>query len=406
MAEIKPYKIEKWAGLNNVKPPEKKAPGELDTATNVDVDDAGDVIRMREGTTRVYSSASHSLWNGGDLTLFRQGTNLNRLNADFTATTLRSGLVGNNKMSYQMPLDRVYYSDGVITGIIDESGASRSWGLPIPSRPVLSETSGDLPAGKYQVCLTYVRTDGQEGGASTSALIDLTSGGGITISGISVSDDPGVDVVRLYITTTDGSVFYLLGWIGNGTTSATYRDNGANLNLRLTTQFLSPPPAGHILEFYNGRLYVAKDNLLYYSEPYNYELFNLAHSWIPCSGRISMVEPLVDGIWVSDRNSTFYLLGDDPGGFKKIDVVDYTAVEGTAIEVTIDFRGKTIEGALWTSDEGFCFGGPQGFFLNFSDGKYYPLSAKTGSAILRERRGSTHYLVSLEDASGAHNIYS
>ena len=403
----KEIRIDRFTGLDNVTPPELREPGALDTADNVDIDQLGK-IRRRKGATRVYNRGSHSLWSDGSLCLFRQGANLNRLNADFSATALRSAIAGSNRMNYLALNGLVYFTDDITAGIIQD-GSARSWGLEVPPEPVLSETAGDLPEGRYQVSLTYCRKDYQESGASRTVYIDISEGG-IEISSIPVSSDPAVQWVNVYLSTTNGEALYLARTLPNGTTSTTYKAPGGEVNLPLKTQALCAPFPGQLLEFYNGRIYIARDNFLFPTEPMNYELID-SMAAIPFPGRITLLAPVEDGIWLSiEGQETVFLSGDQPQSFKLLSRAPYSAIEGTARKINAKLLKDTeLQGDLWIwgSSRGICLGAPGGAFSNLTHKKYsYPFS-QSGSALVREERGMVHYLLSMDNAiQAAFNAYS
>ncbi len=397
-----------FKGLNNVLSPEKTASGELQVADNIDIDDSGQ-IRRRGGSTKVFTGSVHSLWSDGSLCLFRQsGGLLKKLNTDYTSTTLKSGIIGNLPLFY-LPLNNlVYYSDSVITGIIDDN-VSRTWGMAIPTAPTLLETVGDLKDGRYQVALTYIRNDGQESGSSETRVIDITSGG-ITVNNIPVSLDPDVNYVCIYISTQYGEMLYRAMIVSHGTTSATYRGDGSELNIPLKTAFLTPPPAGHLLEFYNGRIYIAQDNILWYTEPYAYELCNLEHNFFMFNSRITLLIAGLTGLWLSTQKENIFIQGNDPQEFKKLTKAGYGAIEGSQVKV----EGKLVGGrdpiaeqvAMWATPRGICIGTSDGYFMNLTEKRYYYPSSETGSGIIIEKEGMSQYVLSLKNASiGAHNIY-
>ena len=374
-----------WAGINNIDPPEKCKPGELQTASNVDIDDNRRILR-REGYLRVYTGNVHSLWGNKEFALFREGTALKRLDSGLTtATTLRTGLIGNDRMAYLEIMGRVYYSDGIVTGIVDSLGAvNRTWGIEVPGHPILVESAGAMPEGRYFCTLTYVRDDGQESGALTSVAIDITMGG-ITVNNIPISSDPTVDWVNVYISTVNGEVLYLALVLPNGTTSGYYGGTTQEFNLPLRTMHLDPPPAGQNLQYYNGRIYIANDNVLWWTEPSGYEHINLAHNSIILDSRITLLAPVDDGIWIGTEREIDFIPGKDPQEFRRIQRSQYGAIEGTQTKLDdIGEKGDKINGWIWAARDGICLGMPQGAIKNISQARYVYTETKKGAALARE----------------------
>lgn len=139
-----------------------------------------------------------------------------------------------------------------------------------------------------------------------------------------------------------------------------------------TTKAFSGPPTGHLLEFYNGRIFIAADNILWYSEPFAYSWYNKAANYIPFVGRLRMVRAVATGLYVSTETKTYYLGGEQPLEFKLMEVADYPAQLGSDCMVPgsrihgLDYAGSVV---MWTSTHGICVGSINGQFINLTEEK-------------------------------------
>src|SRR5574340_1597454 len=203
MADFKAF-----TGLRNDVQSERMEAGDLVAADNVNIDSSGQLSR-REGRTLALAGDYHSLWAAGDVCLMVGGTTLYRVAPGYTTTALRTGLTAGAKMAYQAINERVYWSNGRESGVI-EAGASRSWGLAVPAHQgTATATAGSLAAGTYQWAVTYLRDDGQESGTGLAGVITLTEEGGIALSDLPVSSDANATLLKvLYLTECNGSVLY------------------------------------------------------------------------------------------------------------------------------------------------------------------------------------------------------
>lgn len=398
-----PYKMSGFMGKNNVTPTEKCKPNEFQTMTNVDITDTGQIVK-RQGDNLLYSGSVHSLFaNGinGNATcmLFREGTALKSFDTSTNgATTLRSGITRTNWMRYLALNNLVYYTDEFITGITDGT-TSRSWGLEVPpNQLVLTQTTGLLPTGRYLCSLTYVRNDGQESGAPLASWIDITSdNAGIAISNIPTSSDTTVSYVYIYLSTRNGEVLYKAVSVNNGTTTATYAGHTQEFSQKLTTLQLGPPPAGHIVQYYNGRIYIAKDSAVWYTQPYNYELVDLAHGFLFFPNRVTLFAPVMGGIWVSYKDGkTFFLEGSDPEkGFVTNWKKDSSVHEGSQQPTEVTIRGEVMRGWIWTADDGIYLGLDGGHLINKTENRYEPGSATIAVSFNKKTRDGSNQYVSV-----------
>ena len=74
-----------------------------------------------------------------------------------------------------------------------------------------------------------------------------------------------------------------------------------------TTKTFDDPPIGHLLEHFNGRIYVANGCTIWYSEPFAYAWFNMAENFIPLASRVRMIRAVRGGLFVSTEEKTIFL---------------------------------------------------------------------------------------------------
>jgi hypothetical protein len=392
---MKEFKVEKFLGINNVDPAEKCNPGELQVAKNVNITATGEVM-TRDGSARVFAGSPHSPFAEGQIALFREGTELSRFLPDYSTRVIRDDILGDLRMHYLALNQRIYYSDEVNSGVTDGE-SSRSWGIQVPNSPLLSETAGNLLPGRYIAAVTHVRDDGEESGASAAVSINVNQGG-IRFSSLPVSADPTVRYTVIYLTTSGGEVLYQAMVLENGDTEATYAGSGIEFKTVLSTQFLSPPPPGHMLQYFNGRIYIAAGPVVWYTEPYAYGLINLATNFMIFDSRVTVFAPVTDGIWVATQKKTQYLAGKDPvEGFKPLDKADHGALEGSQ-QLTTDIGrgGEDVRLWVWAAEDGICYGGEQGLFRNLTESKYtIPGTPARSASIINEKDEGSFFVVSL-----------
>lgn len=383
----KPVSIQGFKGIRNVVPSERLDVADLTVGSNVDIDETGRVSR-RKGTTKlVTTSAAHSLYANEDIALFVDGTALKKLDKDFsTVATLRSDLTAGLRMRYASVPKRIFFSNGLQTGCWTPAG-SRTWGLAVPtSLPATTSTIGELPAGLYSYSITYVRSDGQESGAPLSGSITLTDNTGISFTAIPVSSDTDVVKKRIYISAHDSTTLYLAIELPAGTTTAVYRGYKEGV-LPLLTQFKGPPPAGTVLEYYNSRIYIARDNVLWFTDAFNYELVDYRKNFIQFDDKITTIAAVEDGLFVGTESETIFLGGNSAEQLSATQVAAYGTVPGT--ETTLDgsrYAKGDAQGSVkgWMSTTGFCVGTSGGQMVNVSSSLYSAAQAKEGASLYKD----------------------
>lgn len=379
-----PYKA--FAGLRNDVGPERFGPADLAVANNVDIDKTGALTR-RAGYTRRAVDPAHSLWAQGALGLFVSGTQLRRLNVDFSSSALME--VGAARMAYCSVGDRVYFTNGTATGVF-ENNAARSWGLPVPALPTASLVGGDMAAGTYQFSITHTRADGQESGAPLAGVIRVAAGQCIRFD-LPLSTDTAVVDRSIYLTPPDGETLYLAMTVPAAL--RTYTVFAADVDvfsLPLATQLLQPPPVGQLVAYYKGRMFVAVGAVLYMSEPFAHELFDL-RNYIELDDTITLLAPLedrpgkLDGMFVGTEKSCGVLAGSGPDDFQYVTKAEYGAIPGTTVYVDGALVADGATGAqplpMWLSTQGVCTGMPMLEIANQTRGRYDMVTTGNGAAV-------------------------
>jgi len=380
---------------------------DLVAALNVDVLDDLSVSRRKGFSPALTTAIDRCLWASGAVCLGVGSNSLKLVNPDYTTKTLLTGLTAERPVSYTAVGERVFWSNGAQKGVVQNS-ANRSWGIEVPDQPVATAGSGELMAGIYQYAVTYLRSDGQESGASLAGTLTLSAAGGIDLSAVSVSTDATVTHKAIYVTSVGGETLYQAGVIPNADTTFAIREPRMGASPMLT-QFLQPPPAGDHIAYQNGYLLVANGARLYPSEPYAPELFDYRQA-VPFTGRITMVAPVKGGVWVGLDDQIGWIAGDTPEMWDFKPAADYGVIPGTLwfadAGVLGDGQSSGEMAALFASKHGLCVGMPGGRLINATEARFaYPVQAQ-GAGITRRHRGTTQFLVTMQGAETAGNIAS
>ena len=395
------FEYAQFSGLRNTVPVDQIGLDDLDVASNIDINDAKRATLRKGHAAAMFAGNFTSLWANASQMLAVSGPTLVRLLPDYAV--LCTGLIPGLDMSYTPVAGRVFYSNSVDKGIIQD-GRSRTWGLDVPSaHPIASDIGGVLPAGRYQFAVTYLRSDRQESGSLAAGSIDLASAGGVRLDAIPVSTDADVEAKVLYFTKCNGDTLYRVGIITPSTTWFNYMVQSSG-TVRLITQHLRPAPAGQIVENFNGgRMLVAQGNVLYYSEPYSLELFDLRKKYT-FESRITLVSALDNGCFLGTENEVVWLDGSVPEKWNFAPKLAYGAIIGASTQCSrdmiLDGQG-TKQVAVFGTHYGLCVGFDGGEIINLTQDRWlWPIQPK-GCAIVRRHRGFVQALVSFQGSENS-----
>lgn len=402
----KMYDHAKFAGLRNNAP--AMTTGDLEVAQNVDIDDLQRIARRKGHSAALIAGPCHSLWSDGVLALVVQGGNtLLNILPNYATATLRDDLTPGLDLSYTRVGPRVYYSNGVDTGVV-EDGRSRSWGLEPPdTQPGVVITGGTLEAGRYLVAVTYLRNNLQESGSSAAMVVTLDAPGGFVLTDLPVSADPDVTHKAVYVSAPNGETLYRVGLAGAADTSFIHA-YAPQRHIPLRTQFLAPAPAGQFLDTYNGRVLVAAGDTLYYSEAYSPELFDLRKNY-RFDSQITMLVALDTGFYVGTETQVAWLAGASLEEMAYRRRLPYGALRGAFTRCGMDeiTDGKNDRrAAVFAAADGICVGQDGGEVVNLTVERFsYPIQER-GAALIRKHRGVVQCVVTLRGTEQAVDSYA
>lgn len=388
----KTVQLDRFDGIRNTTDTERLSARDFSSAENVDLDPTGKPTRRLGATLRTIC-APKCLWSDGSRAYFLDGTSLKTFTPPSAVATLRTGLSANQRVAYAQMNGTVYYSNGLVTGKV-EQGVHGVWGIETPALPGAIPMLGALPAGRYGYTMTFVRANGQEGGARRMQSIQLGVVGGISMSNIAVSTDATVTSKRVYITGTDGTKPFLVGTIPNAQTTFNYTHNVGG-SVMVDTMFKGVLPAGHLLGAFNARIVVARGRYLWFSDPYAPERTDLNKGYLPLSDEPTILAPVESGIYVATRGQTFFLRGTSPEDLVAQEIAPYGAPLGEAVEVSGGMvTDKGIPGTVvgWMSDRGFVVGDKAGNLTNLTERRYVLPETERVATTFKQRGGLTQFI--------------
>jgi len=120
-----------------------------------------------------------------------------------------------------------------------------------------------------------------------------------------------------------------------------------------------------------------------------------------------MIAPVDGGLWVSDKQRTYYLQGKEPSSFKRVEKEPSSIVRGSAVKIHGDLI--SIENTpvgykhLATSSRGIVVLYNDGLIINLSSKNVSIPVAQHSAAALWEQDGISKYVSLLDDTQPSNN---
>jgi hypothetical protein len=386
-------KFEGWPdGENNILPGHELPLTTLRRSVNYDITDTGDLV-TRRGRTKIYSGtpAPRTLYSNGKRVLFVEGGSLwelTEINGVWTRMLVRLN-IGNHPMAYVSVNGDIYWSNGIHTGIMEADGSDRPWGITPPANQptVLSGAAGgSLAAGRYQVAITFLSALGDESGTPLAAEVDVSAGGSIEIRDIPTPLDGSS--INIYASSPGGEGLYKVANVLPGTPIFRIAAVSNAQGRRLSTQFRMKPPAGSLLEYYNGRIYIAQGNIVWITDPLRYGLVNAVSGFIMYSEDVTIMKAVDDGMYIC-ADATYWVSGFDTDEFQQVGLLPYGGVLGTGINI------PKSDNVAWFSKYGIVVAGLNAQLTNIQEDKSAIGEFENGAMIYREQGGLRQIIATL-----------
>jgi len=372
-------------GENNILGAEELPVTALRRSVNYDITDTGNLLRRR-GRTKIWTGTIErgTLYSNGEKVLFvESGTlwELVKMSGSWVRLMIRMG-VGPHPMFYVSVNNDIYYSNGLLTGRLTADGLVKPWGITPPvDQPtlVVSDTGGGLTAGTYQVAMTFVADDGEESGTPLAKIAEVTADGGtITLTDIPTSTE--ASKVRVYCSEVNGEGLYRVGEFITGVPSFRITQVSNNQDIRLQTQHGVTPAPGTVLEYHNGRIYIAQGKVVWYTDAMRYGLVKPHMNYLQFPSDVTVMKAVADGIYIC-ADQTYWISGVDTNEFQQRAVLPYGAVKGTGLDI------PKSDNVAWFSDFGIVIGGLEAQITNVQEDKSAVSNFENGAMIFREQRG-------------------
>ena len=160
-------------------------------------------------------------------------------------------------------------------------------------------------------------------------------------------------------------------------------------------EFKSPLPAGKFIEYFRGCLYVAKNNILYISDPLC-DYYDVRTGYRIFAEDLTMLRAVDEGLYVSD-DRVWFIKGKGNDEFERDEAYPVRAISYTDVRVSGKHVDDGLAGdvAMWTSNNGICLGDNSGKVINLTEARYAFTATGQGTGFIRDKSNVKHYINTL-----------
>lgn len=371
-------------GLDNRSLETQLADGSLRVSVNLDIDKNG-ALRARAGTRLVSAGDFHSFFEhpSHEFSLVAKDGSLCRM-AGNSFVVLRT-LSTNSRIYYSELNGAIFWSNGSDQGMVTDSGESGYWGVLTPPPPAcVAVATGGLRAGMVRVTQTAIAPSGFESGAPAPVSVDVASGGGVQVT------VPTGASFRVYATEPDGSEFRQVGgtWSSGSALTVDRAPKGKLLESLLAVR----PPAGRFVTAHKGRLWFARDNVLWFTGALSPHWCFPKEGTIQIPETITMLSEVDDGLFIGTEHQVWFMPVDNPNNATIRMVFNRGVIEGSGLSMlptsALSPQGPAGRSVAWLdTDGGFCIGRTGGTVQEVGRDRYVAGNARSSSMGYFERDG-------------------
>lgn len=167
-------------------------------------------------------------------------------------------------------------------------------------------------------------------------------------------------------------------------------------------KLLGKPPMASALAWFNGRIYLAADELLWATELYLYNVVDKTRNFLQFESPITGVGVVTDGMYVGTTDGVFFLSGP-LAQMQRIPVMDAGMVKGSVVELPADLVGvednRSKNAVLFLTKSGLCAGFDSGVCYNLTQSKTVFPESDRAAALFRRQDGMNQY-IGVTDSGG------
>jgi hypothetical protein len=342
----------KFVGMKNTVEPERLGPDELAEATNVDLDDVG-MLHRRQGRRLVSAGNWGGLYTSWEGQVYGVLNNsLGRVNPNYTFTAFQSGFDPTKPIAYVQIDKNIYFSS------------------------------------KAQSVSGIIRIDQQ----------DIVPWQGPALGPPYIPDplDPNAPPIPA---------------LQAGTWWYSPVVNPVATLPPIRGKILGPPPFASIIDYYNGRIYMAVGRVVWHSELFNYNYVDKTKGFLQFENDVTMIGVVTDGVYIGTSEGLWFISpttrieGHPAGAFKRVRVMDSAVIPGSMVYIPGELANPSQVGLnedtprsvsiMFMTVNGYCVGKDSGQAINFSEDKFVFPKASQASAMYRFQKGIHQYVATL-----------
>lgn len=168
-------------------------------------------------------------------------------------------------------------------------------------------------------------------------------------------------------------------------------------------KLLRNPPRAEFMCYYNGRIYMGIDNVVWATELHQYDYVDATRTYFMVEGKVTGLQAVEDGIYIGTNKGTYFCRGTFSEMKMSMVLPDAVLPGSMVLGNPSDFpndRNQTKTAVLFMTTSGLCVGFDGGVCRNITSDKFWFPEAVSASAVNRVQDGVSQY-IGVVDSGGS-----
>lgn len=167
---------------------------------------------------------------------------------------------------------------------------------------------------------------------------------------------------------------------------------------------LMRPPLATDLVYFNGRIYMAVDNVVWATELYLYDWVDAVMGYQPYEAPVTALAPVTDGFYVGTETGVWFQTGVF-NEMRRIPTGNAGAIRGSVVQLPTNlipdqYANNTKNAILMLTQQGLCLGMDGGNLINLTQTKVVFPEAIRVNSLFRSQDGVNQY-IGVADSGGS-----
>jgi len=168
--------------------------------------------------------------------------------------------------------------------------------------------------------------------------------------------------------------------------------------------WLGKPRMASALTYFQGRIYLAQDTLVWLTMLYNYSYVDRTRNFYQFEHPVVCIGAVTDGVYVGTEHDIWFLSGIHAEGMKRIPLASFGMLKGSMLSMPAEYLKPQIQdqvppsknAVVFMTDEGMVAGFDGGQMFNLTQPDFIFPAGRAAASMYRHQDGMSQFVTAIE----------